>query len=107
MSSWRNTACATTVRALRDTPLLRAGEEARGHEFHHSAWEGAPPDTPRAYGLQDARGECTPEGYARGDLLASYIHLHFWSMPVLAARFVAACRAHAERSSLRTAGRVP
>lgn len=85
----------TTVRALRDTPLLRAGEETRGHEFHYSTWEGAPLETPRAYALHDARGE-HPEGYASGNLLASYVHLHFWSLPVLATRFVAACSEHAE-----------
>jgi len=77
----------TTVRALRDTPLLRAGEEARGHTFHHSTWEGVPATTPRAYRTRDGRGE-HPEGYACGNLLASYVHLHFWSMPALAARFV-------------------
>ncbi len=77
----------TTVRALRDTPLLRTGEEARGHEFHSSTWEGVPADTPHAYTMHDARGEHR-EGFARGNLLASYVHLHFWSVPALAARFV-------------------
>lgn len=85
----------TTVRALRDTPLLRAGEETRGHEFHYSTWEDAPIDTPHAYARQDARGASVPEGYARGNLLASYVHLHFWSAPDLAARFVAAARGSA------------
>lgn len=87
----------TTVRALRDTPLLRAGEEARGHEFHYSTWEDIPSDAPRAYTLRDARGACTPDGYTRGNLLASYVHLHFWSMPTLAARFVASARESAVR----------
>jgi len=82
----------TTVRAPRDTLLLRAGEETRGHEFHYSTWVGAPPNTPHAYLLRDARGADIPEGYARGNLLASYIHLHFWSAPDLAARFVAAAK---------------
>ncbi len=77
----------TTVRALRDTLLLRSGEEARGHEFHSSTWEGGSADTPHAYTLHDARGEHR-EGFACGNLLASYVHLHFWSMPALAARFV-------------------
>ncbi len=90
----------TTVRALRDTPLLRAGEQARGHEFHHSTWEGVPPDIPHAFIAQDARGG-TPAGYARGNLLASYIHLHFWGMPALAARFVARCGAYAEKRAPR------
>lgn len=86
----------TTVRTLRDTPLLRAGEETRGHEFHYSTWEDVPPDVPHAYMLRDARGTCIPEGYARGNLLASYVHLHFWSAPDLAARFIAAAKGSTE-----------
>ena len=82
----------TTVRALRDTPLLRVREEARGHEFHSSTWHDIPADAPRAYTVQGTHGEAAvPEGYAAGNLLASYVHLHFWAMPALAARFVAAC----------------
>ncbi len=82
-----------TVRALVDTPLLRAGEEARGHEFHYSTWEGMLDDTPHAYCVQPRRGEgARSEGFARGSLLASYVHLHFWSNPELARRFVAAAR---------------
>ncbi|MDQ6601117.1 MAG: cobyrinate a,c-diamide synthase [Chloroflexota bacterium] len=77
----------TTVRALRDTPLLRIGEEARGHEFHYSTWENIPADTPHAYTTRDGRGEHL-EGYACGNLLTSYVHLHFWGTPALAARFV-------------------
>ncbi|MCA1667565.1 MAG: cobyrinate a,c-diamide synthase, partial [Thermomicrobia bacterium] len=93
----------TTVRALRDTPLLRVGEEARGHAFHHSTWEGISAATPRAYITRDGRGE-QPEGYARGNLLASYVHLHFWSMPALAARFV---ERSAEYRVLRAEKRAP
>jgi cobyrinic acid a,c-diamide synthase len=80
-----------TVRALTDTLLLRAGETVRGHEFHYSTWEGVPVDAPRAYAVAP-RGQATGrvEGFARGNLLASYVHLHFWSEPDLARRFVAA-----------------
>ncbi|MDP9372143.1 MAG: cobyrinate a,c-diamide synthase [Chloroflexota bacterium] len=84
-----------TVRALADTPLLRAGEAMRGHEFHYSTWEGQPPDCPRAYLVEPRRGAAgRPEGYARGNLLATYVHLHFWSEPLLARRFVAAAAAY-------------
>lgn len=80
-----------TVRARVDTPLLRAGEEMRGHEFHYSTWEDLPPDLPYAYLAEGRHGGAErPEGFARGNLLASYIHLHFWSNPLVAARFVAA-----------------
>lgn len=85
--------------ARRDTLLLRAGERARGHEFHYSAWE--PPGdaadrcaydiAPRA---DAAPGEETrAEGFAAGNLLASYVHLHFAAQPEWARRFVDACRA--------------
>jgi cobyrinic acid a,c-diamide synthase len=90
----------TTVRALRDTPLLRAGEEARGYEFHSSTWESGQASMPNAYSMQDARGT-TPEGYARRNLLASYVHLHFWSVPALAGRFVAACNGYVEKRDAR------
>ncbi|MDQ2786568.1 MAG: cobyrinate a,c-diamide synthase [Chloroflexota bacterium] len=81
----------TTVRARRDTPILRAGEAVRGYEFHSSTWEAVPTDASHAYTVYDARGE-HPEGFVRGNLLASYVHLHFWSMPALAVRFVTMCR---------------
>jgi cobyrinic acid a,c-diamide synthase len=32
------------------------------------------------------------EGYARGNLLAGYTHLHFASNPSVAKRFIVACR---------------
>ena len=91
-----------TVRALADTPLLRAGEEVRGHEFHYSSWEKLPDDCPPAYFATARRdGVGRPEGFARGNLLASYVHLHFWTNPILADRFVAAAAAyHDQREAL-------
>ncbi|MBI4504099.1 MAG: cobyrinate a,c-diamide synthase [Chloroflexi bacterium] len=77
------------VEALRDTLLHRAGERARGHEFHWSELEGAP--EPPAYHITGR--EPPHEGWAVGGVLASYVHLHFAGFPPAAARFVAACRA--------------
>lgn len=86
------------VVARRDTLLLPAGHAARGHEFHYSTWE--TPDAIaewRAYDIAP-RAELSPaeetraEGFAFGNLLASYVHLHFAAEPELARRFVAACR---------------
>jgi cobyrinic acid a,c-diamide synthase len=83
-----------TVEALADGPLLRKGQIVRGHEFHWSVLE----DNgvlPNAYSIVDKDGQL--EGYQRRGLLASYIHLHFGSLPSLAIRFIETCSEFAER----------
>ena len=85
-----------TARALRESPLLRAGDVARGHEFHWSSAEPVPPPETTAYHLDETGGV---EGYASSVVLASYVHLHLCGVPGAAARLVAA----AERYRLRRA----
>ncbi len=81
------------LRARKDSLLTRTGEEAKGHEFHHSVCRGIPVRKTAAYEAAPAAGEGRRiEGYARGNLLASYIHLHFLSQPRWAERFVQAAR---------------
>ncbi|MBI2911518.1 MAG: cobyrinic acid a,c-diamide synthase, partial [Chloroflexi bacterium] len=80
-----------TLRARRDTPLLRQGEEVRAHEFHWSVLDRDLPVETAAYAVAD-QGE-RAEGLATGNLLASYMHLHFAARPDLAPRFVSACAA--------------
>jgi len=74
-----------------DSLLGVAGVTLRGHEFRYSSCElderGAP-----AY-LVD--GE--PEGYAAGDLFASYIHIHFAGHPTALEHWLGRCRARAHR----------
>ncbi len=84
-----------SLRALSDSWLWRAGETGRGHEFHHSVWQGRPATLPYLYEHQPDVFRAGPglEGARLGNLLASYTHLHFLSRPELAARFVAAARA--------------
>jgi len=86
------------IQAQRDSILAGKGQELRGHEFHLSDWVDLPPDLPRAYVVQHYGGSLhpRPEGYCRGNILASYIHLHFATAPELAPNFVAACRAAGE-----------
>lgn len=79
------------VKTIRDCLLLRKGETTRGHEFHYSDWvdNRAPP---AAYEVVPRRGErAWTEGYAQGNLLASYVHLHFGSHAALAGNMVRAC----------------
>jgi cobyrinic acid a,c-diamide synthase len=80
------------LRALGDNLLCRAGAEGRAHEFHHSVWEGglAAP----AWRAENLRGEAAEEGFARGNLLASYGHLHFGAQPDWAESWVMRLRYH-------------
>jgi cobyrinic acid a,c-diamide synthase len=88
------------VTACRDSLLLRRGEQIRGHEFHYSDWVDQPPDLRYAYEIVPRRGEeARREGYAQGNLLASYVHLHFGARLDLAIRFVNACMRRRENDS--------
>jgi cobyrinic acid a,c-diamide synthase len=69
------------ARAARDTVIVKRGQRLRGHEFHHSRW--IHPRIPAAWLLP--RG---PEGFAQGNIHASYVHLHFAGAPGCAERFV-------------------
>ncbi|MFC5846844.1 cobyrinate a,c-diamide synthase [Deinococcus petrolearius] len=76
---------------LHASPLAPAGAALRGHEFHHSVLTHAP--TRPAYRWTAPDGQVLEEGYARGNVLASYLHLHLGADPALARRLVAACAA--------------
>ncbi|HEY7745294.1 MAG TPA: cobyrinate a,c-diamide synthase [Desulfuromonadales bacterium] len=80
------------VTFTRDTILGPAGTVARGHEFHYSEAV-MPSGIPRAYRLTRADGTVLEdEGFVSGNVLGSYVHLHFGSNPQLASNFVASCR---------------
>ncbi len=83
-----------SIQAHGENWLLQPGETLRGHEFHYSVWEREDGDIPPAYTiLPDTwRSEPRPDGALLGNVLASYVHLHFLAHPALASRFVAAAR---------------
>ncbi len=79
--------------ALQDNLLCAKDTPVKGHEFHYSKLEGLPREFPWAFGLN--KGEEQPwrqEGFARGNLLAAYLHMHFAGLPGLAEAFVRRCR---------------
>ncbi len=88
-----------TVEALHDGPILRKGEEVRGHEFHWSVLKNGGGNNP-AYTVRDKSDE-RPEGFQDGMLLASYIHLHLGSRPGLAPGLVESCRRYRDRQKQR------
>jgi cobyrinic acid a,c-diamide synthase len=77
------------------TPWLAAGERVRGHEFHYTQVESAGDEPPPAWTLS-ARGRDRTEGYVRGGVQASYLHVHWAAHPQLAWRFVEAARVPAD-----------
>ncbi len=77
-----------TARALRASPILDVGEEIIGHEFHYSVLKTPVDEGTAAYRVAERE---VNEGYAGGNVLASYVHVHFGANPTLAPRFVARC----------------
>ncbi len=82
------------VELMQDCLLGPAGTVLRGHEFHYSDAE-MPASVERIYRLS-RRGDAglPAEGYAVGNVLGSYVHLHFGSHPQVAGNFVEFCRKH-------------
>jgi len=91
-----------TVSVLRDNILGHKGERLRGHLFH---WSKLPdPTGEAAYRILDSENQ--REGFVLGpedNILASYLHLHFGSLPALAKRFIAACARWSGRGPGRSA----
>lgn len=79
---------------LDDTLLGKKGDVLRGHVFHYSGaiedekdakWDGA-------YEINKWNAPAgEKEGYARGAVLASYVHAHLASRPEMARHFVGLC----------------
>ncbi|MBI4331344.1 MAG: cobyrinate a,c-diamide synthase [Chloroflexi bacterium] len=76
------------LKAHGSNPLVKEGVTIRGHEFHYSRLSTPGPSTP-AWDI--IHPESRPEGYRIGNVLASYIHVHFAANPSLAPNFVAWC----------------
>ena len=99
--------------ALRDTVICPAGTVLRGHEFHFSSMipdvtihnvgvsdaADGPEDFPSAFSIERKRtGATCPGGYAKGDVLASYLHLNLMGAPDAANHFLRRCAAFRARN---------
>jgi cobyrinic acid a,c-diamide synthase len=78
--------------ALRSNLLVESGDSLRGHEFRYSSWirDANVADDTAAWQVRGTRGDAPIDavGYASGNLLASYLHVHFGQRRELATRFV-------------------
>lgn len=73
-----------------------AGTVGKGHEFHHSVWEGE--SASPAWRAEGLTGHSAWMGHVEGKLLASYAHVHFGANPAWAEAWVAAMRGFATRA---------
>ncbi|MGQ9920669.1 MAG: cobyrinate a,c-diamide synthase [Desulfobacca sp.] len=73
------------------------GTQARGHEFHYSEIVGGTETVATSYHLTGRGGVVGgPEGFCRYRTLASYVHLHFGSNPLVARHFIDYCYRYKE-----------
>ena len=87
-----------TAKMQRDTILGPAGTELRGHEFHFSQ-ELEREEPVRPYTFTKLRNGATyGAGQQRGNVLGSYLHIHFAGCPGAAGHFVEACRAYGKKA---------
>lgn len=89
MSKGRLTLGYREVEALADGVLLAKGDRVRGHEFHWSVADSPASPEQATYTVRSQDGRV--EGFRRGSLWASYIHVHLGSRPEMARRFVEEC----------------
>ncbi|MDW8396298.1 MAG: cobyrinate a,c-diamide synthase, partial [Anaerolineae bacterium] len=71
-----------TASVEQDCWLWRAGESVRGHEFHYSTWQ-TDPALPPLYTFAPSRYQREPrsDGARIGNVIASYLHVHFMAKP--------------------------
>jgi len=75
-----------------------AGIHFRGHQFRYSNLEPPPSNVETVYAMRSRlSGAEMVEGYRVNNLLASYVHAHWASNPLVAQGFVDSCAAHAKR----------
>lgn len=92
----------TEVRLTADCMLGRPGTIARGHSFHYSNIVDRDSGLDCVYQTRRPHsGVEGVEGYAVHNVLASYVHLHFLSNPILAETLIESARA---RGGIRSHG---
>ena len=91
-----------TVTFTQDCLLGRKGTSIRGHSFHYSRICTSPQATTSYQVDFSLSGRQQQEGFTAGNVLASYVHLHFRANPAVAQHLVATLH-HARRAAAVTA----
>jgi len=93
-----------TLISRRPTILAGAQERIKGHEFHYSRWDHPVSTREAAYTVRRRNDPRRLEGFVRGPLLASYIHVHFLTNVRWAQGFIASARRWRQRHHRRGGG---
>jgi cobyrinic acid a,c-diamide synthase len=91
-------------RTLRPSIFGRAGTSLKGHVFHYFAVEGAGAGHAALELARPGEGSATAEGYAEGNVFASFLHIHFAGNPSALRAFAEAARRHEGRRRRAHAG---
>lgn len=82
------------VETRSDSIIGPAGMRLRGHQFRYSTLTPPPPEqVDRIYAVRPRWGAPFDEGYRAGNVLASYVHVHWASNPQAAEGLVESCAA--------------
>ena len=79
-----------TITLTDDCLLGKAGTVVRGHSFHYSRIAQSAVTATNYHVQYSLSGRTEQEGYRVGNVLASYVHLHFRAEPTIAQHFVQA-----------------
>lgn len=86
------------AKSLNDNILAKKDDLLRGHEFHFSSTEPIDDNFDWAFEMKKVRtGIQYKAGYAKDNILASYLHLHFIGNRQFAKNFVIQCKAFANK----------
>jgi cobyrinic acid a,c-diamide synthase len=77
-----------SIELVKDCLLGRAGTVMRGHSFHYSRLANQSATVTNYRVQYSLSGRIEQEGYGVGNVLASYVHLHFRAEPAIAQHFV-------------------
>ncbi|HEY2526173.1 MAG TPA: cobyrinate a,c-diamide synthase [Candidatus Binataceae bacterium] len=92
------------VETRAESVLGPGGLRMRGHQFRYSTLTPDPERMERVYAVRPRWGEAFVEGYRTGNVLASYVHIHWASSPKAAEGFVSSCAAWRARNPRPTPG---
>ena len=70
-----------TLVARRENVLAQAKDSIKGHEFHYSVWDHPVRAHQAAYTVIRKGQSRRLEGMVQGNLLASYVHVHWLTNP--------------------------